>query len=86
MILAIVLFITNTVDEILFAQFISAFFTINGTFLCYAIALRFFSGFKVSTSFNRKPSGDLILFLFIGALMRFIILFAPVIATRHILL
>ncbi len=86
MILAIGLFITNIVDEILFAQFISAFFTINGTFLCYAIASRFFSGFKLGTTLNSKPSGDLILFLFIGALMPFIILFAPFIATRHILL
>jgi 4-amino-4-deoxy-L-arabinose transferase-like glycosyltransferase len=84
--LAIVLFITNIVDEVFFSQFISVYFTINGTFMCYAIASRFFSSFKLSTTLNSKPSSDLILFLFIGALMSFIILFAPFIATRHILL
>jgi len=85
-ILAIILFAFNIVDEIFFANFMSVLFTLNGTFICFALVSRFFIDIKLTSIFKNKPSNELILYLFIAALMLFIILFAPFIATRHILL
>jgi hypothetical protein len=82
---SILIFYFNGISEYMYTKLLNLAFTINGLVIC--LTLVFIGVSQIRKGFYRfLVSNSLILFLFFSSIGAFIILFAPFMATRHILL
>lgn len=79
-------FIIDLLPQKTITQGINTVFSFNGLLFCFMIADIFFSENKLKGIFKRKPTNNLIVFLHIISISVFVSLFAPFMATRHMLL
>lgn len=82
----IILFSSGFVTEQQAANILNIGFILNGFFMFF-LMIKYFSGFINLNGFRKAIESDgFIMFLYAGATSAFIMLFAPFMATRHILL
>ena len=85
-IISVILFINNLIPENQFSEYLNFSFIINGIIISTTLVISLLSDFKIMGIRKFITSDVFILLLYIGSLSAFIIIFAPFIATRHILL
>lgn len=85
-VISVIMFILNFISELQFSKYLNIVFIINGFFVFIILFTQVVLQIRVVGLLKLIRNDSFVIFLFFSSISSFLILFAPFIATRHILL